>query len=627
LSTQITQPFDEPYFGGGDSGTSAISNIGGSQVAINGKIYPIDTASNRYAQRSLDVLQQRNTADNRDLLLLPQNVWRQQSSNWKSGAGQSNLDRDDAILTRYEDSFGIDPWTPWQFGLLPATEQLRATTGKTWLTLHNGYLVVVTADDQMTYWYEDFDTLTASVALGPDPLVDIADRGDAIMGLNDQGYIYRLDSPVGSATQYYNSALTGANFIAWEKDYLLAGDENVLKWIKTGNQAETIYTHPDPNFRWESACEGPQAIYVLGGYGDKYVVHKVTIKDDAVGLNPAIVAVELPDGEIGYKIDSYLGFVFIGTNKGVRMAQPDANGDLTLGAIIPTAEPVRCFEGQDRFVWYGISSMDPGYVPTQNDQVTTFPTAPVPGLGRLDLTTFTTTNLTPAYANDIAAWTEAAAPVMSCVTWLGRTVFAIEDGGVWYNTDDKVPGGWLTQGTMSFSVEDLKSALYMQLKWVPDCAGIAYLDLAFDNSPFGRYGRINTGTGIRSDNLNLAGIKFSRVNLRYVLTRCPLNNEKGPIPTRWEIRAFPVRGQASRWDVPVILADDVDINGVIETRDPVADKNALVGLVQNGTVFQYQESGQSYQVMAREFLWQPERLSTTGNGWQGTMLMVLEEVQ
>jgi hypothetical protein len=625
LSTQITREFDEPYFGGSD-GSSPVANIGGSQVAINGRIYPIDTASNRYNQRSLDVLQQRNTTDNRDVLLLPQNVWRQQVSNWRSGGGQSNLDRDDAIQSRFEDSFGINPWDQWSFGLLPSTTQLRDTTGRTWLTLHNGYLVVVTADDFMTYWYEDFGTLTASVALGTHPLVDIADRGDGIMGLDNQGYIYKLDSPSASATQYYNSALTNANFIAWEKDYLLAGDENVLKWVKSGNQVTTIYTSPDPLFRWESACAGPQAIYVLGGYGDKWVVHKVTIKDDGTGLNPAIVAVELPDGEIGYKIDSYLGYVFIGTDKGVRMAQPDANGDLTLGAIIPTAEPVRCFEGQDRFMWYGVSSMDPGYVPTQNDQADVFPTSPVPGLGRMDLSTFTTTNLTPAYANDIAAWDQPAGNVMSAVTWLGRTVFAIEDGGVYYSTDDKVPGGWLTQGTMSFSVEDLKSALYMQLKWVPDCAGLAYLDLAFDNSPFGRYARINTGSGIRSENINLAGIKFSRVNLRYVLTRCPLNNEKGPIPTRWEIRAFPVRGQASRWEVPVILADDVDINGMVEARNPLSDKNALVGLVQNGTVFQYQESGQSYQVLAREFLWQPERLSTTGNGWQGTMLMVLEEV-
>jgi hypothetical protein len=65
---------------------------------------------------------------------------------------------------------------------------------------------------------------------------------------------------------------------------------------------------------------------------------------------------------------------------------------------------------------------------------------------------------------------------------------------------------------------------------------------------------------------------------------------------------------------------------MIEARNPVSDKNGLLSLIEQGTVFQYQESGQAYQVMAREFLWQPERLSTTGNGWQGTLLMVLEEV-
>ena len=624
--TEITVAFDEPFYGGdAGSGTFSSANIDGSMVAINGRVYPIDTASNRYNQRAIDVLQQRNTADNRDLLLLPQNIWRQQTSGWHYGAGQSNLDRDDAIQSRYEDSFGIDPWTKWQISLLPETLELQETTGSTFLTLHNGYLVVVNGN--MTYWWEDFGTMSASVALGPDPIIDIADRGATVLGLNDQGHIYELTDSAGPAAKYYNSALTGANMIAWEKDYFLCGHANVLKWIKTNHSAETIYTHPDPEFRWQSACAGPQSIYVLGGYGDQYVVHKVTIKDDGTGLNPAIVAVRLPEGEIGYKIEAYLGYVFIGTDKGVRMAQPDANGDLTLGPIIPTAEPVRAFEGQGQFVWYGISSMDPGYVPVNSDQSDVFPDSPVPGLGRMDLATFTTGALAPAYANDIAAWGEAAAPVTGVTTWLGKRVFAVNGAGVFYEGVDRCLGGWLTEGTMSFSVEDLKAALYMQVKWVPDCSGRLNLDLAYDSSAYARFARINVSpNSIRSDNINLYGTKFSRVNLRIVMTRCPTDNAKGPIPSRWELRAFPVKGRASRWEVPVLIADEVDINGMMEVRNPLTDKNSLVSLIQNGTVFQYQESGQSYQVLARDFLWQPERLSTTGNGWQGTFLIVLEEV-
>ena len=625
MSTQITREFNEPFYGGeqGDA-VSNVDNIGGSLVAINGRIYPIDTGSNRYSQKSIDVLQQRNTADSRDLLLLPQNVWRQQVSSWGYGAGQSNLDRDDAIQGRYDSSFGVDPWTKWQVSLLPETTKLQTVSGKSWLTLHDGYLVVVNGN--MTYWWSDFGTMTASVALGPNTIIDIADRGDAVMGLNSLGKIYRLDGPTGTAAEYYNTTLTGANMIAWEKDYFLCGHLNVLKWIKTGNQSEIIYTNPDPEFRWESACEGPNSIYLLGGKGDKWVVHKVTIKDDATGLNPAIVAAQLPDGEIGYNITEYLGFIFIGTNKGVRMAQPDANGDLLLGAIIPTDEPVRCFEAQDRFIWYGNSSIPAQYSEISGDPANVFPSSAVPGLGRLDLTTFTTTNLTPAFANDIAAWEEAAANVTSCVTFLDKRVFTVQDSGVYFEGEDRVPGGWLIQGTMSFSVEDLKAALYMQAKWNPDCAGKLYLDLSFDSSGFARYANLSTSLGIRSDNINLYGTKFSRVNMRMVMTRCPIDNTKGPIPTRWEIRSFPVKGKASRWDVPVIIADDVDINGIVQARNPLNDKNDLLGLVENGAVFTYQESGQAYQVLAREFLWQPERLSTTGNGWQGTLLMVLEEV-
>lgn len=623
--TEITVTFDEPYYGSSESGSSSTPNIGGSMVAVNGRVYPIDTASNRYTQRSIDVLQQRNTTDNRDILLLPQNVWRQQVSAWHSGSGQSNMDRDDAIQSRFEGSFGVDPWTKWRFTLLPETLSLRATSNPTFLTLHTGHIVVV--EGNTTYWYTDFDTLEDTITFGPNTIIDIADRGATVLGLNNQGYIYEIADHTSTATQYYNSALTGANMIAWEKDYLLCGHLNVLKWVKTGNQTEVIYTHPDTAFRWESACSGPQAIYVLGGVGDQHVVHKVTIKDDGTGLNPAIVAVQLPDGEIGYKIESYLGYVFIGTNKGVRMAQPDANGDLTLGAIIPTSEPVRAFEGQDRFMWYGISSMDPGYSPIPSDQVDVFPSGPVPGIGRMDLSTFTTSALTPAYANDLAVWTEDAATVKSIVTFNGKRVFSVDGVGVFYEGTNKVEAGWLTQGAMSFSVEDLKSALYMQVKWVPDCSGRINVDLAYDSSGYGRYARINVSpNSIRSDNIDLHGVKFSRVNVRYVLTRCPLDNEKAPILSRWELRAFPVKGQASRWEVPLILADDVDINGMIEARDPVADKNALLTLIQNGVVFQYQESGQAYQVFAREFLWQPERLSTTGNGWQGTFLIVLEEV-
>ena len=89
---EITDNLSEPYFGG-----SEVSNAGlpAHVVGLDGRGYLIDTTGGRYNRRSVAVLQQRNTSDQRDLLLLPQDIWRQSFSSWHSGAGQANQDRDD----------------------------------------------------------------------------------------------------------------------------------------------------------------------------------------------------------------------------------------------------------------------------------------------------------------------------------------------------------------------------------------------------------------------------------------------------------------------------------------------------------------------------------------------------
>ena len=118
---QITRQFDEPF---SEKNTGLPSWFSPSVVGLDGKPYLIDTESGNYRRQAVDVVQQRNTSDARDVLLLPQDVWRQMQQSWHYGAGQSNLDRDNALPYRYEDSFGIDPWTQWQISLLPATQRL-----------------------------------------------------------------------------------------------------------------------------------------------------------------------------------------------------------------------------------------------------------------------------------------------------------------------------------------------------------------------------------------------------------------------------------------------------------------------------------------------------------------------
>lgn len=619
MALEITDTFSEPY-----STVSAAlpSSFSPSVIGIAGVPYLMDTESGKYSRQAFDVVQQRNTSSNRDLLLLPQDVWRQQAESWHYGAGQSNLDRDDAFPYRYEDSFGINPWTQWQISLLNKTQRMGTYSGSIWLTTYDEYLAVV--NDDNIYWYGN---VSASAAVGSTvvhsghPVIDIANMGAYVTTLHDDGHVYETAGP--GATPSLKGTYTGADFIAFEKDYLICGINNELKDITGGGAGVKIYTSPLSNFQWYSAAAGNSCIYVLGGSGDKFVVHRVGIKDDGTGLSPAVVAATLPDGEIGYTIDQYLGFILIGTDKGIRIATPNNTaGDLTLGPIIPTNKAVRCFEGQDRFVWYGNSAFSGYYSPTDEY----FPTFEVSGLGRLDLATTTTSPLTPAYANDICWIEQPYGEVTSVVTFQGKRVFAISGNGVFAENDVLMDAGWLTQGTMSFGIEDLKTGLYIQGKWLP-LAGSIDLDLAFDSTGYINIDNYSQPGTIRSGNASLNGAQFSRASARYVLRRSDSSLYAGPEFTRWEIRAIPVKGRTSRWTLPIMNYEDLEIDGVKYTRDPLAVLDTFMSLIENGTLFTLQESGRSYQVHAKDFVWQPEKLTINGKAWQGIYTLVVEEVQ
>ena len=633
---QITQEFDEPFAGEGSGSPSPLpSSFSPSVVGIAGTPYLIDTESGRYVRQSIDVVQQRNTNDARDLLLLPQDVWRQQIQSWHLGAGQSNLDRDDSLLYRYEKSFGIDPWTnKWQFQLLHKTAPLTGTAGlagELWLTTTQNYLAVVNEDG--IYWYDQLTVGSASVGSTAAPsghtISDIANDGYIVTFLAYDGSksnVYYVDAPGGTPALWGSSNYSlNATFIAWEKDYLLVGDANVLKQAPKSGGANTVFTHPDSAFRWYSAASGNSCIYVLGRLGDRTTIHRVAIKEDGSGLGPAIVAAQLPDGEVGYSIESYLGFICIGTDKGVRIATPNnTQGDLTLGPIIPTNGPVRCFEGQDRFIWFGNQAMDSAYQGAGTYGTPAFPTT-CSGLGRMDLSATTTSQLTPAYANDLAVLDIPNGVVRSVRTFDNKQVFSIDGEGVFFKTDEHMDAGWLQEGTMSFSVEDLKTALYLQAKWKP-LTGKIGLDISYDDTAFARVATMEIQDSIRSTNVSLGGNQFSRVNAREVLIRDPAQPLSTPIFTRWEIRAIPAKGNAARWTLPIMNYEDIEIDMVKYTRDPLAVLDTLVGLATSGQIFALQESGQSYQVHVKEYAWQPEKLTINGRAWQGVFTIVVEEV-
>lgn len=630
--SELTVDFNEPYIGGSGSGVIP-SPIPPDQVGIDTRQYLLDTKSGEYRREGIEVLQQRNTNNNRDLLLLPQEVWRQQFESWHQGAGQLNADREDALPYRFSRSFGIDPWTKYELSLLNDTTKAfdLTDTKKCWVQPHGIQLVIVHGTTA-TFMDPDFST-AAPLSLAASDAIGITYDGDGVFTLHDDGSVFHVTNattatartitpPAAPATP---NPITEATFIAYVKDYLILGVGNQL-WDITATQAKLIYTSPVTGFTWVGAAEGANAIYCVGGVNDKHVVHRIGVKDDGTGLTPGVVAGSLPDGEIGTAIGSYLGYVFIGTNKGVRMATPSGTqGDLTLGALIPTDAPVYGFEGQDRFVWATASSINS--TPTgEAEGHDDFPNSPVCGLYRADLSTFTVTESTPAYATDLFAFTQHNKTVRSVATWGGKRVFTVENGGVYVENNHKVKGGWIEMGRVSYSVEDLKTGLYAQGKWEP-LDGSVEMYLSYDNDHPTRIMNWGVQGSIRSGNISLDGKQFSRVDPRVELHRSATDTTKGPIFTRYEIRARAVKGDASRWYLPIMNHESLDLNGVIQARDVVVEFKRLMSLVQSGKMFPLQEMGETHRVVARDFKWTPEKLNTQGTGWQGVFLLIVEEVK
>jgi hypothetical protein len=116
-----------------------------------------------------------------------------------------------------------------------------------------------------------------------------------------------------------------------------------------------LYTHPNTGWEWTSISEGGSAIYAAGYAGGNSAIYKFVLSTAGVmpTLTSGIVAAQLPIGEIVYKIESYLGYLMIGTNKGMRVATiSDTTGDLSYGPLIfEDTNGVRDFAFRDKYVW------------------------------------------------------------------------------------------------------------------------------------------------------------------------------------------------------------------------------------------------------------------------------------
>lgn len=620
----ITDPFDQPYYEGTGVREGEETNL---PVAIDGRGYLLDLLSQQFTRRSVQLINTQQQDSSTDGALLEPEVWRRVIDSWHFGSGQTRYDREGSQPFRFNASQHVNVWEEWGFSLLPRTIKI--------LDLPAGPAIMVVFDEIKVFvavgtegwWYADLSGNPASPPTPtamtlPETIYSACSDGKNIFTLGAGGVVRKWTSPTTSTVFATISPFAAPGVLRYIKNFLVATSSNSI-WDVTTGTPTLVYTHPLTDYHYVDACDGLSVGYLLGGMGDRWNVSSITIGADGVTLGPAIHAAPLPDGEVGLALGSYLGYVVVGLNTGWRFGVPAGDGSLTFGRLVKTDTPVRCFEGQDAFVWFGADA------PFTDDAPSLLAAPTLAGLGRADLSTFIAP-MTPAAASDLTCDTDSGVvrnvgTVATGVQPLGRRLFTVDGVGLFLEHEHFCPEGYLDQGLLAFNTSDAKVGLYAQVYCEP-LSGEIEVSAAWDQGASESIGSA-AQSGVTSLGNLRANEEFTTVQLRYTLRRHPTIWTSGPRLTRVEFRAVPVPGRSSEWHLPLIVHTTINDDDITQNRDVLGDYDALVQLVESRRTVAYREGIRTYQVYATGFIWLPHHLTDDGRTYEGTLLLTIRETR
>ena len=429
----------------------------------------------------------------------------------------------------------------------------------------NGEYRITTVPTTTTFTYAKTASNVTSTAVSPvgtgvtDPVIHFIDyltgSAEPVRALCDDGVnaYWVTNAVAGGANKLhmYKKPLTGdatntadetlmftatgtlIQYAAMEfvKDRIVLCVNNAVYELSTSATAlpTAVYTNPNTNYHYTSVAASGPAIYTAGHSGIYSTIQKYTLSTAGVmpSLTSAVVAAEMPAGEIVEKIYYYLGYMMIGTNQGIRVATiNDQDGSLSYGPlIVETVQPVYDFAARDHYVWAstGIGALDGG-------------------LTRLDLSN----ELEPlrfAYANDLQV-SQTAEHYTTGVAFLGTTnrlafctAHEATDGAIYLESaTELVPSGYLTTGNIRYGTLEPKNFKRllgrgdftygsMTLETV-DKNGVEYDHISYDSS----INPIEVGTSNPATAQEYVAFKF-------IMYRDGTTNSRGPVFKGYQAKA------------------------------------------------------------------------------------------
>jgi hypothetical protein len=610
MSLTFSFPFvNTPAFYTGTELSTLVPDV--FPVAINGRPYMVDIKSGRLARgfepRVRDSVDQ-STAPG-EAAINPGGLWRRGEVSWHQGAGQRYADTAEAQDYRFFESKGVDVWTKGQLTLLNATKVSLSSTATTSHMVVQDGRVYVSVDGDVKYTTDPY-------ASSPTWSDCTGEPGGTCAAMATDGYKVYLAFPSDGIRQIIPntsvSAISSTKFVnssdsyymlGFAKNFMFGSRDHILRSIGSNGSPSSIITPDDSEFHWVGVATGQNAVYAAGYSGKKSLIYKITIKSDGT-LDSGVVALELPTGEVVTAISGYLGFILLGTNKGVRFCATDSAANLVAGQLIPTSGDVKKFTSTGRFTYFTWSNYD----------------GVSSGLGRLDLSTFTAPN-TPAYATDLMY--TSTADVLSVVTFNDKHCFYVSGVGVVAeDSANLVTSGSLTTGTYRWGIPDRKFVARVDTRATP-LVGSIKSEMALDAGDFVTLGTWSNASDTENS-FNGSDDNAIEAKFKFTLTRATATT--GPTMTRWTARAYAAPFRSEVFTIPVLLHDTISVRDKEFYFDVDAELVALRDLIVTPRVTTLQIGSETVSVIVEDVEWTPLDAVDLEWIWQGTATVTMRSV-
>ena len=468
-------------------------------------------------------------------------------------------------------------------------------------------------------------------------------------------YDTTLTSNGGYTTGSYSGIVTGTGAYGFNADYTVTAIIDTNRFIVliptnlsevqgyggqyiSSNPPDMLITHQNPNWVWSDATGGETQVYFSGYVSGTHSGNGCIYRSSLLGssttsstgvqsitttsvsqpfnLDVPVQALPMSPDEYPVCIQSYLNYIFIGTNRGIRMTQtlsvydPTATalGDLKSGPLIPNilqpvTSPVSAIIGDGRYVWFAWSDYD----------------ATSTGLGRLDLGTFIAGDpLAPAYASDIMVtgsgsvnslvWDNTTNTPLMAIGGLGvYGPYSTNNGGVPVVTQ-YVPSGTITSGTFDYGIPDPKIPMFFDFGAV--ATGNSYVTATVTPEPndpslssaLGVYTipsptesviKFTSGGPTEFDIISPVTNSIVTTSSKQFQTKINLyagsSNTVSPVLHRWTLKSWPTVVQGTMITVVVGLFSIQVVDGMEVYSDPYKEFKWLEDLRTTQTPITYTE--------------------------------------